>query len=400
MRNYLKILIFIFLLSIMLSSCFVFNSVKHVINQELTINSNKKQYFTIGKKNWILLNVEINKEGKQTMLLDTKAPGVLFRKAKPWIDTLPFLFETKGLFNPRVAGGEKIKREVVRIDTASCKLFSTKNWPISLISMDLVCSDIIGIVGGDFFSMEESKLEINFDDKYLSVIDSIPTNFTEIKSNFSLIKAGVDIYLTINGIEYLFGLDTGFNGSMFFNPKKNDGSEKYLKHKVSTYGAMALVAGGIINDTVHTKIADKIYFDDNHYVENLEVKLTNGRIQNLIGIDFIKHYNWLIDYGNEKVYIQKRKIKPEPESPLFYRDILGCTFTYKSDTITVNLLSVDGRAEKAGLLLGDEILSFNGVNILDIPMCERSSKAIKILKQKDKVVLKVKRNDKILDIEI
>ena len=389
--------IFIIIIFFLFSGCKMVSFIKHLSEQEFITHSNVPQNFELSNNDKILLNVSLNNSSYQ-MIFDTRATSILFKSKNDWIDTLPEINAPK-FMRPKVATGERINRSFVKIQTAQCDIFTAKNWIVPTIKhLKQNCNNIIGIVGHDDFSIgikkERKILEINFDKQEILLINEIPKEWIKIKSKFNI--GYTKIFLLINGNEYSFGFDTGFNGQVIFSKKNTSSHIGKLKTKDIRYGQMFKIAGGEnVNDTIEIKNAKKVFLNDSSFVENIDIILTDKIMENLIGIGFIKNYNWIIDYKESSIYIQQRKtdITENINYPLEY---LGITFSFNTNSVVVRTLSMSGRAEKAGFKVGDKVLSINNINISNIPICKRNYQIKEIIKEKNEMKIIVERKGKIL----
>ncbi len=387
--------IYILLIFLLMSGCKLHSFWKHLSEQEFITHHNIPQAFELGNDNKIRINVSLNGHN-HIMFFDTRATSALFINDDGRADTLPEINAPK-FMNPKVATGQRINSKFIRIQTAECKIFTAKNWIIQTIKHPKQdCDSFIGIVGHDDFSLGTKKqteiLKIDFDKQEIMLINKVPKNWIKIKSKFNL--GYIKVFLRVNGIEYSFGFDTGFSGQIIFSDTSEDSQIAELETKAVRYGQMFQVPGGeIVNDTLEIKNAKKVFLNDSCYVENSDIILSDKIMENLIGIKFIKNYNWLIDYKERAIYIQQRKtvITENINYPLKY---LGVTFNFNANLTTVKTLTMGGRAEKAGLNIGDDILSINNVDISRIPECERNEKIQKILEHASENIFTVRRDDK------
>ncbi len=74
----------------------------------------------------------------------------------------------------------------------------------------------------------------------------------------------------------------------------------------------------------------------------------------VLGLEDIALYNWRLDYKNRRVAAKPRTVN-RPNVPL-----VGYTAFHKDGHITVTGLIEQGAADRAGVQLGDRILSLNG----------------------------------------
>ena len=97
---------------------------------------------------------------------------------------------------------------------------------------------------------------------------------------------------------------------------------------------------------------------------NLEAKVnvsTSIKAQN-IGIDFIKAFDWLIDYNNNKVYIKRNQNLIE--------SMLNRKISYYAKVNQEKLLIVIKEKSQTQYQLGDQIISVNGQKVTTENQCE------------------------------
>lgn len=394
--------IFIIIIFFLISACKMISFNRYLSEEEFITHTNVPLDFELDNNDKILINVDFDGTNSQ-MIFDTRATSILFKNKDNWTDTLPELAAPKIFMRSKVASGQRIEGGFAQIRSAQCDIFTVKNWLVSTIDQPKInCNNSIGIFGHDDLSLGTKKerkiLKIDFDKQKLMLINEMPEGWIKIKSKFFL--GYVKIFLVINSIEYPFGFDTGFNGSIIFAKKdKNPGIDE-LQTKTIKYGQIFQVAGGEnINDTIEIKNAPKVFFNDSCFVENSDIIFTDKIMENLVGIKLIKNYNWIISYKEKAVYIQQRKMNITKEES-YLSEYIGVTFDFDANSTVVKTLSMSGRAEKSGLKIGDKILSLNNINILNIPQCEREEKIQEILKNTNKIVFKIKRHDKTKNISI
>ena len=233
----------------------------------------------------------------------------------------------------------------------------------------------------------------------MTVIDSIPPNYVAVESDFNLLGY-FKIFLFINGKKYAFGFDTGMGGSLLFSSKNIDNNIKKVSTRKKVYGNVFQVGGGgSISDTVLVKKADKVKIGSNSYVDDVEILIAPENMENLVGVTFMKNYNWTIDYINRNVYVKPRITKIDKSEPS-YSDSLEAVFNFAKNPITIRTIVINGKLHKAGLKMGDEILSINNKKITEIPVCKREKFVKKLLKSHNRIVFKVKRNKDFYNFEV
>ena len=147
----IKIFLF-FIIIIFGVSCNLIKTISIMKEQQSVININTSQKFSIGKHNKLLIPTEIN-DTAVNMYFDTRAPDIIFIKSGSFTDNLPIVSAPKNR-QLKAAGGEQIESKFVKIDSASCKLFTIRNWIINgIYNKGWVCSEAIGIIGHPEFSL-------------------------------------------------------------------------------------------------------------------------------------------------------------------------------------------------------------------------------------------------------
>ncbi|MDR0971030.1 MAG: hypothetical protein LBM25_01435 [Bacteroidales bacterium] len=155
-------------------------------------------------------------------------------------------------------------------------------------------------------SFENSVISINFDNNEISVLDSVyaTNDFKEVKSHFDE-KNGIYLYLKFDSKEEKVLFDTGCPITMF--------KEKFYKNKKDT--------DTILYGALHNDIDGNILYKQKNIISQIEIedyglspiiyapKLTD----NLLGMSFIQNFNWIIDYKNDKIFLQKRKSSINPK---------------------------------------------------------------------------------------
>jgi hypothetical protein len=111
------------------------------------------------------------------------------------------------------------------------------------------------------------------------------------------------IYLSVEEKEYKFRLDTGFIGNIImpYNEKLNFNNDKKLELEGSLFQTISSLTYG--NELIYEKMPIK--FGGQAIEAKVNVS-TSIKVQN-IGIEFIKCFDWLIDYSNNRVYVKRNQ---------------------------------------------------------------------------------------------
>lgn len=253
------------------------------------------------KNNRLTFPVKLN-DSETSLLFDTGS-------------TVPFLFDDKVLNN-------KIPEKISKFGKVSN--FGNKldfyRTPLSFEN-DLFKSDnTVFVVFPDFYALNEClKLEVtggfygkyflgkilnlNFEQQKLFIIDSLQkTTYTEIESKFFDL-AQVQIKLNVNGKNEWFHFDTGNIMHPFIVKSKSE----IIKGKVEDFSVKSNKLSLVEKENQTLYYEDlKINFGDEEIISYVTSNSgINDYKYNNVGVQLLKHYNWIIDYKNKKVYYQK-----------------------------------------------------------------------------------------------
>ena len=227
-----------------------------------------------------------------------------------------------------------------------------------------------GILGMGYFTISNEKKILNLDfesskAKVLSESDKqlLLKDYEEIKSKFTLSGKNVNIFLKINDVEELFLFDTGNSAAPLVI-----GSQSKLKLKDGIKYHGSIITG-----------ADNSKSDDiNIYYNNVNIKVNNTDAPSLIlynsayfgkrnnvGLSFIKNFNWIIDYKNQKVYYKQIK----EDFPKEFKK----TFKYLANNNNGNLYVSIKLSSASAYNIGDQITSVNDILITATNLCEMQS---------------------------
>ncbi|MGB6092469.1 MAG: hypothetical protein WBF83_01770 [Moheibacter sp.] len=221
-------------------------------------------------------------------------------------------------------------------------------------------TDVAGFIGMDVFYDNDSYVEINFESNHIAVLSQ--SDFEELSQQFRPLDAEIKdghIFLRtkINGKAHKLLLDTGFNGDIIFPYKK---AKKMNLDKSEQYeGLLFRNAANIDRYGSLIQSADnKLEFGEfNFDVDILFVESINS---SNLGLGFIKNFNWLIDYKNEKVYAQ----------------LISNSFSNKLQEKPYKVLATEGelrfvkrKTDETEYGLNDVVLSVNSVKITPENIC-------------------------------
>lgn len=161
---------------------------------------------------------------------------------------------------------------------------------------------ILGLISGSYYNEIGKCVHVNFSGLEInqSECSAVAGGFTEVKSKIDVLGR-VYIYLILGDVkETRFKFDTGAQLSLGL-PKSE--SELGLP-RAAYYGKLGADITGEVYDTLWMHMAETRF-------SGTEVKADSQLIQQMpvlqraiMGMDFIKQFDWIIDYENRKVYVR------------------------------------------------------------------------------------------------
>ena len=207
---------------------------------------------------------------------------------------------------------------------------------ITSVSNDTITSECIFekkqnrfTIGKDVFPNRKGSMLLNFSDTTITLLDSISTydttGFTFVKSLNSC--EGLTICLTIDSIEYAFVFNTGFSGFLslpqYAKHRKClivDGNFKcdhfyvqYEKHKKENDMLIVSYREQNIIDTLITQQTNTITMGDWDSISG-EIHYVKKLTRPVMGMEFISHFDWIIDIYKQKIYVKKIKESDKKEN--------------------------------------------------------------------------------------
>jgi len=182
------------------------------------------------------------------------------------------------------------------------------------------------------FPKRENCMFLNFSDTTVTPLNADDiydtTGFILVKSKFS---RKIEVCLTVDSIEYDFFFDTGFDGFLslpqykeYRKCSKVKGKTactihkdlQYEKHKkdsdISISGFISIDISGIVIDTLIIQQTNTITMSDLDSIGG-SIYYQKSRMP-VMGMQFISHFDWIIDRHNKKIYAKKIKDIEDIES--------------------------------------------------------------------------------------
>jgi len=204
--------------------------------------------------------------------------------------------------------------------------------------------------------MDFDKLTIsNYKNERLNEL--ISNGYNEIKSEFK--DRWLSIFVTINGVEYKFKIDTGYSGS-FTVPFKKDLNFLNEEHQSIEGNLYHTLSGTTKNKTDYFFNEKALVFNNSNYKSALTVS-QSIKAQN-VGMGFIKGFNWIIDFKNKKLYVKKNGLELDTKS--------GYTSKYMVVAENHKLKIMAKNALETKYNVGDEITAINNTKVTPENICE------------------------------
>jgi hypothetical protein len=349
----------LFLLLLAFSCC---STIKQLSNQKIDENQGCSAIALEEKK--VLLEMEID-HAATNFLLDTGAGlSVLIDS------TIVKDFQKKefgSLGSAKGADRKKIKNRFFTVEL-NCDLFKSESKVLSFVNIpSSQCAQgkrsYTGILGIDAFFNQDFIMQIDFSNSKVCNITTQQFRQYLSDNQYQLLKSKcksnqIFVYLEIEGKEYLFKMDSGYTGNIImpYNEKLSFKNDKKLELEGSLFQTISSHTSG--SEILYEKMP--VTFGS----FNLEAKLnvsTSIKAQN-IGIDFIKAFDWLIDYNNNKIYVKRNQNSIES---VFKRRVM-----YYVKVKAEKLEIVVKEKSQTKFNLGDEIVSVNGQKATAENQCE------------------------------
>ena len=218
-----------------------------------------------------------------------------------------------------------------------------------------------GIIGSSFFKKSEGKNYLfDFDSLIIKNTNDKLTekDYFEVKAKF--FNNHFAIYLNINGFEEPFLFDTGNTAYPLII-----GSDSNIKPINCTefLGSEGIVASG--NVKANSKYSNENDLLISEYKMNTPICFTSRKMDkyNNMGLGFIKYFNWIIDFKNEKAYFKRNNL------PFKKQDVIP-KYKYLCMIIDKQLKIITKLKSETSYNINDQIISVNGSPVRIENICE------------------------------
>jgi hypothetical protein len=340
-----------------LQGCKVF---RNSLNEKVTTLENCQKISL--ENNRAIIHAQI--EGKdQPMVLDLGAPSVIFDTT-----VIPDYYKRSKATFGTLKGADHNKVNSVMIPLrVSNNLHSSDNKVFRVLSKPLnrnSCSGLssyIGLYGYDLMQEHKTGYLLNFEAgqvcnlKPAELAAAIAQGYEAVKAKVGY--SDITIYIMIDGIEYAFKFDTGYNGS-FMMPYDKDKIGFLNDAHRSKEGMLARTVSGISTGK-ESSYNKKITLGGKNYAT--EITVSESIKSQVVGMGFIKAFNWIIDGKNKKVYIKKNAVAPDEQSEIVH--------DYYAVEDAGKLLVASRSVGSNDFEVGDEIIKVNDEEVTGSNLC-------------------------------
>jgi hypothetical protein len=362
------LLFYIFFIQILIGC----NEIRLNQNQKFELIPGKKVKFYFNDSKLICLPITIDNK-QANFIFDTGSTSTIVLKESKILDSTTKYFKNKNL---KLPDGTVVELKKSVSDLA-LGFLDIKDKIVSINNNSVADSNFCGhnlknfsgILGSDLFlnveRLKSSILLLSFSDSTLSLLynnyQSKYLDFREVKSSFNFLGT-IRLELTLGNIKYDdFLFDTGFSNTLMFHD-----SEEFDKHNdgINLKGLVSMDFNG--NNFSSAKVyLDTLLFGDSKLLVNVQNEV--GIKDKILGMEFIKNFDWILDYRNKKVYYKPiRKIESICNEYEFLKDfkfMLGI----QNEKIVVETINLK---YSSSVKLGDVVTKINDVLVTKENICE------------------------------
>jgi len=267
----------------------------------------------------------------------------------------------------------------------------------------LPCDKFQGIWGADLFVSGPSNenrnkvLVISMQDSTISVLDSLPDieNWSLVETKFNGLSSAFYLKMRVGSKSFYFLFDTGNSGNIIMKKSDfNSANPKLISDAKKYYGNIVRTASGSIYDTAF-EYSRSVSITDKLSIDSVPIRLMKSIDKNNIGMEFIKRFNIIIDYQKKNIYLQPNRNYKLGKTSFFIVKGFKPTRAINNSFI-IQALSIESPATEAGLKIGDQIISINGLRVDSVDICEIDNLFKDLDSNSSNNEITVKRGDEIL----
>lgn len=272
-------------IAFLLCSCSLIKLSKIINNQAITLKNDSINFNL--ENNRVLLQNDVN------FMLDIGAANVLFTNKLQHFK----IKDSLSIGSLETPTGEKLENKALVLDSISNDLFTIKKAVFRKVDKNY-CFSSYGFLGPETF--ENQTIAIDFKENKIYKTETSNNQLADYEKLKVTDFDGYFFYIEVlvNNVKIPVKLDTG-------NPFDLVLTDKYFK-KSNKDIFLSYQKG---SKSTSNGLAD---LKMNNYSDSILIKSTPKVKRNLLGVGFMKNYNWILDYKNGNVYAKKiTKNKPK-----------------------------------------------------------------------------------------
>ena len=374
--------------------------IKHKQNEKIVANNSYEKF--IFNDNRILIKTIFPNDEQHYMALDLGAGTTVLLQNSG----LNYIEAQKSVlsFGKIQSADNKIqKAEYYTIGSLFTNSFKIDNSFLPLLPdfQTSPCDKFVGVWGADAF--DKKILVIKMHDSTLAVFDKLPSldEWIPVESEYKFPHFYVVLIIGDQKIKLLF--DTGSSSGIvlsedYYNQKLKD-QPQLLKEKNKWYGQAFNTASGLsgVDTTTTAKVIKSSW--GSYVLDTVPLTISKKIKSNVLGMEALKRFNILLDYSNEKIYIQRNTNYHYTTKGGFFKQ-QGFNYRYiNGKIIAINVIRADSPAAKAGLQVKDEIISVNGILLAEMDACKIDATLNSLVLNKS-ISMVVKRGNQTLTITL
>lgn len=299
---------------------------------------------------------------------------------------LPTLMEVE------VGSSNKIKSKIKLSKVPLLQIGKAQFENVGVFNFDFSASPVIncytngGLIGKSVIG--EAVWQIDYKKSVIRVSDNLAK--MPNLDNSEKIKIELDktlnpfLKLTINGKEEKFLLDLGYGGLVALTEKT--ATSLKLNNVLTIEGESNVGANGVVKEKTYVTLLENLKIG-NSELKNQVAYYSKSNNYNVIGSELTKYFVITLNLKDKELILT-----PYNDTESSFRTF-GFGINLDTNKIYVATIYTELNAQKAGLLLFDEIIAFNGKQLNEPPLCDRYFYVNNILKTEQVILLKIKRGE-------
>lgn len=262
-------------------------------------------------------------------------------------------------------------------------------------SPQIKCYTNGGLIGKSI--IKEAVWQINAQEKKIILTDELKNlknldNSIKMKVKFDKLFNPF-IKVNVNGKAKSFLLDLGYGG--FVSLTEKEGINLESKETIEITGEGSVSANGIINENTFIKNIGSLELGE-FELTNQMAYYSKSNNYNLIGTGLTEHFIVTLNFKEKELYLTPIRKTEKVNS----KKSFGFDLNKKENGIYVSKIFKNLSADKTGLKLNDIVISINGKDLNEKSYCDSYNFTRKLLKGSETIVLQIKRENKIHEVEI